>query len=224
MPLICLWYFGQRAGYPEMLCCAATGTGDVISVIIGTENCARALIPTLSTLVSGAAAGAVREVIIADAGSTDATAEVADSAGCELIVSKAPLAVRLKEAAARARASWLMFLKPGVTLDANWIDETTRFIEHAELAGRLDQCAAVFRRAPSVINTRPLLFEALTMLKSTFGGRPHPDQGLLIFKRLYDQLGGHRSDSSDPETDLLARIGRKRTVMLRSGAVKVVGD
>jgi glycosyltransferase involved in cell wall biosynthesis len=196
----------------------------VISVIIGTENSERTLVPTLATLVSGAAAGVIREVIVADAGSTDATAEVADIAGCDLVVSKAPLAARLKQAAHRARSPWLMFLKPGVVLDASWIEETSRFVEQAEMNGRPDMRVALFRRAPSVIDSRPLLFEALAMLKTALGGRPHPEQGLLIFKRLYEQLGGHRPDVRDPEADLLARLGRKRTIMLRSGAVKVVED
>jgi glycosyltransferase involved in cell wall biosynthesis len=197
------------------------GEAAVISVIIGTENCEHALVPTLSALVAGAAAGAVREVIVADAGSTDATAQVADLAGCDLIISKAPLAARLQEAAGHARASWLLFLRPGVVLDATWIDEAGRFIERAELNGSPQAQAAVFRRAPAVIDTRPLLLEALVMLKSALGGRPHPEQGLLIYKRLYDELGGHRDGGFDPEADLLARLGRKRTIMLRSGAAKV---
>jgi len=205
-----------------MLCCAAVGWGTaLISVIISTENCERSLVPTLAALVAGAAAGTVREVIVADAGSTDATAEVADLAGCELIVSKAPLATRLNEAAARARASWLMFLKPGVVLDPSWMAETGRFIEQAELSGTPQMRAAIFRRAPALIESRPFLLEALMMVKSALGGRPRPEQGLVIFKRLYEQLGGHRGGIFDPESDLLARLGRKRVVMLRSGAAKV---
>jgi hypothetical protein len=206
-----------------VLSCPHPGGGKyVISVVIGTDNSERALVPTLTALVPGAAAGIVREVIVADPGSTDATAEVADMAGCEIMVSAAPLAARLLEAAGRAHAPWLLFLRPGVVLDAGWIEETSRFIEYAELNQVAQQRAAVFRRAPAVIDSRPALFEALAMLKSALGGRPHPEQGLLIFRRLYDQLGGHRAGTLDPEVDFLVRLGRKRLVMLRSGAVKVV--
>jgi glycosyltransferase involved in cell wall biosynthesis len=193
----------------------------LITVIIGTDNSGRSLAPTLAALVAGAAAGAVREVIVADAASTDATAEVADMAGCQFIVSKAQLALRLQEAAQRARAGWLMFLRPGVVLDSAWIEETCRFAEHAERSGQSDMRAAVFRRAPSIVDSRPLLLEALSILKSALSRRPHPEQGLLISKRFYEQLGGHRVGVVDPETDLLARLGRKRTIMLRSAAVKV---
>ena len=192
----------------------------MITVIIGTENSGRTLVPTLAALVAGAAAGAVREVIVADAGSTDATAEVADMAGCEFVVSKAPLARRLHEAAQRARAAWLMFLRPGVVLDPTWIQEAGRFVEQAERCGQSDAQAAVFRRAPS-ISSRSLLLEALGLLKSALNRRPHPEQGLLVSKRFYEQLGGHRVGVVDAETDLLARLGRKRTVILRSAAVKV---
>jgi glycosyltransferase involved in cell wall biosynthesis len=192
----------------------------LITVIIGTDNSARSLVPTLATLVSGAAAGAVREVIVADAGSTDATAEVADMAGCELIVSKAPLALRLQEAAQRARAKWLMFLRPGVVLDATWIEEACLFVEQTEGKRPADMQAAVFRRAPAVVDSRPFVIEALAILRYALSRRPHPEQGLLICKRLYDKLGGHRGDMADPEADLLVRLGRKRTIMLRSSAVK----
>ena len=40
----------------------------MISVIIATKDSERALVSTLGALVPGAAAGAVREVIVADAG------------------------------------------------------------------------------------------------------------------------------------------------------------
>ena len=46
---------------------------------------------------------------------------------------------------------------------------------------------------------------------------PRPGQGLIISKRFYDRLGGHRADHADPERDLLRRIGRRRLVTLDSG-------
>jgi hypothetical protein len=52
---------------------------------------------------------------------------------------------------------------------------------------------------------------------SVFGGAS-PDQGLVISRRLYDELEGHRDKAADPEADLIARLGRRRILMLRSGA------
>jgi Glycosyl transferase family 2 len=186
----------------------------MLSVIIPTHESERPLVRTLAVLVPGAAAGAVREVIVADGGSRDATAEVADLAGCEVLVSHEPLGARLKQAAARARTSWLLFLRPGTHLDATWIDDAIGFMaaEETRTAAR----AAVFRPVAGPAADRPVLLEALSLLRLSLGGRPQPQQGLLIAKQLYDAIGGHR-EHAQPETDLLRRLGR-RLVMLRSGA------
>ena len=70
----------------------------MLSVLIATHDSERALVPTLAALVSGAVAGVVREVIIADAGSADATAEIADGAGCRVLILREPRGARLKAA------------------------------------------------------------------------------------------------------------------------------
>jgi glycosyltransferase involved in cell wall biosynthesis len=189
----------------------------MLSVIIPTLDCERSLVPTLATLVPGAAVGTVRDVIVADGGSRDATLEVADIAGCEIMTSHAPLAVRLREATAKARASWVMFLKPGIVLDATWIDEVDRFVQQAEAHGVIDAPAAAFRAVAAQGFARPLLAEAWSSLRLALGGRIAPEQGLIIPKVLYERLGRHR-DVQDPEADLLARLGRRRIVLLRSRA------
>jgi glycosyltransferase involved in cell wall biosynthesis len=189
----------------------------MLSVVIATKDSERALVPTLAALVAGAAAGAVREVIIVDAGSHDQTAEVADIAGCEVIVSQASLGDRLQQAARAARGSWLLFLRPGVVPDAGWVEEVVRFIEHAELGAR-DTLAAVFRPA-AVGSARSVWAEALELIRLALAGKAKPDQGLIIAKQAYDRMGGHRADAADPEADLLRRLGRRRIVLLRTGAV-----
>src|SRR5690349_20084907 len=104
----------------------------MLSVVIATDESERLLVPTLAALVAGAAAGVVREVIIADKGSRDQTAAVADVAGCEIIVSQAALGARLRQAAAVARGQWLFFLRPGVVPDPGWVDEVMRFTTQAQ--------------------------------------------------------------------------------------------
>ncbi len=189
----------------------------MLSVIIPTLNSERMLVPTLAMLISGAMSGVVREVTIVDGGSTDATLQVADAAGCEVLASSAPLGSRLKAAAAAARSPWLMFLRAGTVLDATWLEEAARFVDDAELSGAC-RSAAVFRKSISVRSAYPVIFEALALLKFGLFGRAHPDQGLLIDTRLYNEIGGHRDTAADPEADLLARLGRRRILMLRSAA------
>jgi glycosyltransferase involved in cell wall biosynthesis len=184
----------------------------MLSVVIATQDSERALLPTLAALVAGAAAGLVREVIVADAGSRDATLAIADEAGCRVLASGRARGPRLKAAAATARASWLLFLRPGVVLEASWVDETRRFIDDAEL--RKDASIyAVFRAGP----LRPTVLEALG-LRAVLGARPDASQGLVIARSLYDALGGH-SDVEEPERELFRRLGRRRLFRLRTGAI-----
>src|SRR5882724_10540696 len=121
----------------------------MLSVIIATDESERHLVPTLAALVGGTVAGVVREVIVTDAGSRDASLEIADMAGCRIMPAvDAPLGTRLRAAAASARAPWLLFLKPGAVPDATWVDVSSRFIQEAELGGGTDARAAVFRPVP----------------------------------------------------------------------------
>ena len=194
------------------------GRGNMISVVIGTRDSEVLLASTLAALVPGAVAGLVREVIVADGGSTDATATVADVAGCRFFTSAEPLGARLSVAAAMARADWLLFLRPGSVPGSRWIDEVQRFLQETQQNGP-PMRAAVFRPRPS----RSRLTTALTLLATAVGALPRPERGLLIAKSHYDALGGHRASDRDPERGFMRRIGRRRIALLRSRA-GMLGD
>jgi glycosyltransferase involved in cell wall biosynthesis len=182
----------------------------MISVVIPTHDSERLLVPTLAALVPGALAGVVREVIVTDAGSTDETGKVADIAGCRFDTPPGPLGARLAAAANMTRAPWLMFLRPGSVPDANWLDAIARFVSECEAAG--EERAAVFRPRPG--RGRSMIAEALALAAVALGARAKPEQGLLVTKKFYAQIGGHNAASDDPETELLRRIGRARIAML----------
>jgi hypothetical protein len=183
----------------------------MLSVIIPTENSDRTLVPTLAALVPGATAGLISEVLVADAGSKDETAQVADVAGCNFMVVEGLLGGRLKAAAAAARAPWLLFVRPGTVLDAPWTGEIGRFVQQPARYGQ----AAVFRRGgPTEFGLR----EFLALFSAVLGGLPRPEQGLLIASRFYEALGGHSERALDPEAELLRRIGRGRIAKLSTQA------
>jgi glycosyltransferase involved in cell wall biosynthesis len=185
----------------------------MISVVIPTHESERALAHTLAALVPGALDGVLREVIVADGGSTDGTAKVADVAGCRFLVLPGGRGARLAAAAATARADWLWFVQPGSIPGTNWIEELQRFLRECELTGN-DEQAAVFRARG---RGRSQLSEAFALIVSAFGTRPKPSQGLLIPKALYQRMGGYEAHASDPEADLLRRLGRKRIETLDVG-------
>lgn len=187
----------------------------MLSAIIATHESERPLVPTLAALVPGATAGVLTEVVVADAGSADATAEVADFAGCRFIVSDEPVGARLKAAALTTRTPWLLFLRAGTVPDPNWVTVAEQFMLTAseQDAPR----AAVFRPSSANDPMRPALAEVVALLRVALGGRARPEQGLLIPRRLYDSVGGHTANA-DAETTLLRRLGRRRLAMLPIGA------
>lgn len=188
----------------------------MLSVIIASLESERTLVPTLAALVPGATGGLIGEVVVADAGSTDATEEVAEIAGCRFVRPEGTLGARLKEAAGSTRSPWLMFLRAGCVPEPGWIAASEQFME---AAGQIDgqARAAVFRPGGAADLMRPGLSEVLALLRVMLGGGARPEQGLLIARQFYDALGGH-PDGADAEAGLLRRLGRRRVSMLAAGA------
>ena len=184
----------------------------MLDVIVATHESETSLVPTLAALVPGATAGLVGEVVIADAGSRDATAEVAEIAGCRFVVSSEPLGARLKAAAASTRSPWLMFLRAGVVPDPDWVGAAERFIDMARFPAGSQ--AAVFR--PPGVGALLRLTEVFKLIHAALGGA-RPEQGLLIARPLYESIGGHPA-GADAEKAVLRRIGRQRLATLASAA------
>ena len=126
----------------------------MLSAIIATDESERTLVPTLAALVSGATAGLLGEVIVADAGSRDATAEVADIAGCRFISSTEPLGARLKAAAASTRTPWLLFLRAGCVPEPGWVAAADSFMEAADRSTARRAPPYSARRAPPICCAR----------------------------------------------------------------------
>ena len=174
--------------------------------------------PTLAALVPGAAAGLLADVVVADANSSDATAEVADIAGCRFLASSEPLGVRLKAAAATTRSPWLLFLRAGAAPQSGWIEATEHFMSTSSAVDS-ESRAAVFRAVDMTDYTRPRLADVIALFVAAIGA-PKPEQGLLIPRRLYEAIGGHE-DGENAETDLLRKLGRRRITLLPAAVTTV---
>ncbi|MGV3634130.1 MAG: glycosyltransferase [Pseudorhodoplanes sp.] len=184
----------------------------MLSVIIPTRESERILVRTLACLVPGATAGLIREVILADGGSTDETAEVGDVAGCRFLSLPGPLRRRLDKAAEAARSDWLMFVPAGAVIESGWVADVQQFIERAP-AG----IAASFGAAARPHGQDSLLGAMIALWRarrtSLSSGR-----GLLISKTFFRELGGY-GDRPDTEADLLRRIGKRRLATLRTNVI-----
>jgi glycosyltransferase involved in cell wall biosynthesis len=190
----------------------------MISVIIPTLNAERKLPRCFDSLITAAVRGVVREVIVADGGSTDETRILADAAGAHIEHAAKSRSARLTAGAAAARSDWLLFLYPETALEPGWENEVESFIAQA-MPER--PRAAVFRFALEDFGGEARRAEAKAHLRGWMLALPYGDQGLLIPKRLYTKLGGYRALSHMEDADLVRRIGRRRLVHLRARAVNL---
>jgi glycosyltransferase involved in cell wall biosynthesis len=179
----------------------------MITVVIPTHDSERLLVPTLSALVVGSAEGLVREVLLADAGSTDGTSTIADAAGCEIVTGPSDEGARLRSAAEAAKGAWLMFLDCGAVLDEHWTREVGAFVGQRDASP--DRVGA-FR-----IAFASHMRAAAASLRFALLGRPLPEQGLLIANEFYQSLGGYAA-GADSRRRFLQRIGRGRFTAFRT--------
>ncbi|MEP9355277.1 glycosyltransferase [Xanthobacter sp. KR7-65] len=186
----------------------------MLSVVIATHNSERQLVPVLSALVQGVTAGVLRDVTLADSGSTDGTATIADAAGCHLLHGVHDLGLRLRQGAAQSRGRWLLFLTPCSILEEGWARDVITFVETVERRGQAERIAGTFRLAVDGYGLRPRLGEAMAVARLALFGLPSPGQGLLVSRKQYERLGGH-PPGPKAERRLVARIGRRRIHQLR---------
>jgi rSAM/selenodomain-associated transferase 2 len=190
----------------------------MISVIVPTLNAEAGLAQTLAALVPAAVDGLVREVIVIDGGSSDATAAIADEAGATVVERSGGRGYQLMAGARRARFPWLLFLHADTVLEPGWEREAWAFMEAVD-RGKRPLSAAAFRFALDDAGLRPRLLERLVALRCALLRLPYGDQGLLIPQLLYGEVGGYGSHPLMEDVDLVLRLGRRRLAMLRSRAV-----
>ncbi len=190
----------------------------MISVVIPTLNAEAGLPATLSALVPAVVAGVIRDVVIVDGGSDDRTAEIADAAGATLITTERGRGRQLIAGAEAARGDWLLFLHADTVLETGWENEVAAFMERIN-TGTRPEAAAAFRFALDDLGFLPRMIEAGVAARCTLFRLPYGDQGLLIPRRLYGTVGGYRPLDLMEDVDLIRRLGRSRTIILRSRAV-----
>jgi rSAM/selenodomain-associated transferase 2 len=190
----------------------------MISVVIPTYNAETTLGPTLAALVPAVVDGIIQEAILVDGGSTDDTCVIAAAAGTRLIRTKLGRGMQLQAGATAARGDWLLFLHADTVLEPGWAEEAEAFIELV-MTGRRAQAAAAFRFALDDDGLMPRLLESLVALRCFLFALPYGDQGLLISRKLYRELGGFRPMPLMEDVDLMRRVKRRQLVMLQSRAV-----
>ena len=191
----------------------------LLSIVIPTLDAAGVLGATLADLAHGIAGleerGIGVDVVVADGGSQDGTADVARANGARVVAAEAGRGRQLAAGAAKAEGTWLLFLHADTRPAPGWEDEVSAFVAAPASEGR----AACFRFALDDRAAAARLLERLVALRCSLFALPYGDQGLLIHRSLYEALGGFRPLPMMEDVDLVRRLGRHRLAYLRTPAV-----
>ncbi|WP_213271810.1 TIGR04283 family arsenosugar biosynthesis glycosyltransferase [Hyphomonas sp.] len=193
-----------------------------LSIIIPALNAAADLPLCLEGLMPGLEAGLIREVIVVDGGSSDATARIAGSAGANLVESPAGRGKQLIAGARAARGEWLMFLHADTGLSRDWPERAA-----SHMGRRPGEAAAFTLKFRSDARAARWL-EARANLRARWMGLPYGDQGLLISRALYEDIGGYSDVPLMEDVMIVRALGKKRLVILdaeaRTSAAKYERD
>lgn len=203
-----VWDYAQRSRKQRM---------SMLSVVIPALNAEKTLISCFTPLVTGAAEGLVKEVILVDGGSRDETCAIAEAAGCEVVQAPRGRGTQLGVGARCARADWLLFLHADTVLGEGWHNDVAAFIRDEEMREGGPRAAA-FRFRLHDEGFMAWLMQRAVALRCALFGLPYGDQGLLIHCSLYREVGGFDDIPLMEDVAIVRRIGRRRMAFLPTEA------
>ena len=174
------------------------------------------VIPTLNATDTlrrclDAVAGA-DEIVIADGGSVDGTMDLPRSQKATCVHTKAGRGRQLAAGIAAARGDWLLLLHADTILGREWHREAVAFMAEG------DSRAAYFRFRLDSGARQARRLERLVAWRCRTLGLPYGDQGLLLSRRLLDDVGGMPQVPLMEDVMLVRRIGRGSLICLPSDA------
>lgn len=178
-----------------------------ISVIVPTLNSERDLSACLFALVPALEAGLIRELIVSDGGSIDATVEMAKAWGAKVIEGSASRGAQLARGCDAAGGKWLLILHADTVLSPDWVGAAHLHMQGAQ--------AGWFRLA---FERGGLAGRGVAMwanLRSRLG-LPYGDQGLLLPATLYRDVGGY------PDQPLMEDVAIARALKGRLSPIDAV--
>jgi len=142
-------------------------------------------------------------VVVTDGGSTDGSLSMAVAGGAVLAVGATGRGAQLRLGAKLATLTgesddWFLFLHADSQLPKTW----TSVVEVAMAEGD----PRYFRFNAAATGLRAWLMNRLVALRCSALGLPYGDQGLLISRRLYEQVGGYAPMALFEDVDLVERL------------------
>lgn len=186
----------------------SSNSPDRLTVIIPTLNAGRTLAAALASVAG------VLEIIVADGGSDDETLAIAGSVDARIVTSAPGRGRQLSFGANDATGDWLLFLHADTALAAGWRRAAA---DHMGTPASSER-AAYFRFSLDDLGWQARILEVLVAIRCAVFGLPYGDQGLLISRRLFNDMGGFRDLPLMEDVDLVRRLGRRRLAPLAVAA------
>lgn len=175
-----------------------------LSLVVPTLDAEHDLPRLIQGAMEGVEAGLVRELVIADGGSQDATRQIAEAAGAVWVDGPKGRGGQLRRGCAVARGAWLLALHADTGLPEGWAEAVARALGDPERAW-------AFRLAFRAEGIAPRWVAGWANARSRVFGLPYGDQGLLIARGLYDRVGGY------PDQPLMEDVALARALQSRLG-------
>lgn len=173
-----------------------------LSVVMPTLNAEAGLARSLPALAEGLEAGLIRELVISDGGSEDATSQIAEAAGAVLVTGAASRGGQLRRGVRVARGEWLLVLHADTGLPPGWPEVVKAHIANG-------QGPAAFRLSFDSLGLMPRVVAGWANLRSKVLGLPYGDQGLLLSRFDYDAAGGYPDIPLMEDVALARALGRR---------------
>ena len=184
-----------------------------ISIIIPALDAETVLPLCLAGLMPGLETGLIREVIVVDGGSEDQTRRIADGAGATVLHAPAPgRAAQMQHGAAQARGDWFLFLHADTALSRDWAERAKTHMSERR------SNAAVFTLAYRSDNPMAKTVARRANWRARTLGLPYGDQGLLISRKHYQEIGGYPDTPFMEDVQIIRAIGKKRFSILSAEA------
>ncbi|MFW8594604.1 TIGR04283 family arsenosugar biosynthesis glycosyltransferase [Cribrihabitans neustonicus] len=173
-----------------------------LSIVIPTLNAEEELPACLTALMEGLSAGLIRELILSDGGSGDATRQIAAEAGAQWLKGAPSRGGQLRRGCAAAQGEWLLILHADTQLEAGWAAAVTKHLQDGQ--GR----PAYFRLRFRARGAGAAWIAGWANLRARLFGLPYGDQGLLVRRQDYDAAGGFPDQPLMEDVALVRRLPR----------------
>lgn len=179
----------------------------LLSVIIPALDEASYLPAALSSVVAGGDTGRV-EIIVADGGSRDGTAALAERFGARVVRAPRGRAAQMNAGARLSRGRLLLFLHADTCLPPGYLREILRLLHRADVAAG----AFRLRIASSAMGLR--VIEWLCNVRSALRQRPYGDHGLFLSRDLFARVGGFPQIPLMEDLAMIKRVRRYGRIVL----------